>query len=65
MLIPFPPDTNEQKRIGSMFTNLDGLVQAKRTKIAALQRLKKSLMQNLLTGRIRLSVNGTAQEAKP
>ena len=44
---------------------VDDLVEAKKQKIAALQLLKKSLMQNLLTGRIRLPVDVAAKETKP
>ena len=40
---------------------LQELIEAKRAKITALQRLKKSLMQNLLTGRMRLSPEAIAE----
>jgi type I restriction enzyme S subunit len=62
MLIPFPMDTDKQKEIGRVFVDLDALIHHKRTKIAAIQRLKKSLMQNLLTGRVLLPVEGVQQK---
>jgi len=54
--------TDEQAQIAARLGGVRQLIEAKHTKIAALQRLKKSLMQNLLTGRIRLPV---AKEGKP
>ncbi len=63
--LPMPATPDEEKAIGQKLTVFDDLIEAKQTKIAALQRLKKSLMQNLLTGRIRLPVKGAAQGAKP
>ena len=62
--IALPEDTDEQAAIAARLDGLRQLIEAKQTKIAALQRLKKSLIQSLLTGRIRLPVNGAAQEAK-
>ena len=52
--IVFPNDKTEQnniiKRINSVFLKIE----QKQQKIDALERLKKSLMQNLLTGRVRV-----------
>jgi len=45
------------KKINEVEINID----EKQTKIQKLQRLKKSLMQNLLTGKIRLPANFIAQ----
>ena len=56
MLIAFPSDPDEQQQIGGIFADLAALVQQKRRMIVALQRVKKSLMQNLLTGRVRLAL---------
>jgi len=47
-----PPD--EQRAIAERIDAFHDLIRAKESKITALQRLKKSLMQNLLTGRMRL-----------
>ncbi len=49
-----PSDTKEQKEIYSKFANIDKSQKSKQQKIAVLERLKKSLMQNLLTGRVRV-----------
>jgi|GEM_PF-615457 len=53
-----PQDEQEQKEIAERVHHITRFIDAKQQKIAALQRLKKSLMQNLLTGRIRLPVDG-------
>ena len=49
-----PLDTEEQKEIYGKFANIDKTQKTKQQKIAVLERLKKSLMQNLLTGKIRI-----------
>jgi type I restriction enzyme S subunit len=63
--VPMPTNIDEEQAIGEKLAGFDDLIEAMRTKIAALQRLKKSLMQNLLTGRIRLPVDfgGVKEEA--
>jgi type I restriction enzyme S subunit len=53
--VAFPQDEDEQRAIAEQIGSLRCLIRAKEAKITALQRLKKSLMQNLLTGRMRLS----------
>lgn len=50
-----PSDTEEQKEIYGKFANIDKTQKSKQQKIAVLERLKKSLMQNLLTGRVRIN----------
>ena len=52
-----PSDTKEQKEIYSKFANIDKSQKSKQQKIAVLERLKKSLMQNLLTGRVKICQN--------
>ncbi len=54
------PPAEEQCRIAEQLSAVESLIAAKQSKIAALQRLKKSLMQNLLTGRLRLSPEAIA-----
>ena len=54
-LVAFPENATEQAEIAECVYDLERLLEAKTAKITALQRLKKSLMQNLLTGRMRLS----------
>jgi type I restriction enzyme S subunit len=64
LLVKYPTDPKEQRQIADILCNCESLIRAKEQKIAALQRLKKSLMQNLLTGRIRLPVEKTAKKGK-
>ncbi len=54
-LFVFPP-LIEQNAIVSKINSIDIKIQSKQTKIQTLGRLKKSLMQNLLTGKVRLNV---------
>lgn len=49
-----PSDIAEQKAISNKISGIETIVTSKQTKIKILQRLKKSLMQNLLTGKVRL-----------
>lgn len=59
-----PEDEGEQKAIAERLDITTSLIEAKRGKIVALKRLKKSLMQNLLTGRIRLPIDKLETEGK-
>jgi len=52
-----PDQLIEQKEIAKMLHNLECAIQEKESKAAILSRLKKSLMQNLLTGKIRVDVD--------
>ena len=65
LLIAHPTTEDEQRTIAAPIVYCEKLILVKELKIAALQRLKKSLMQNLLTGRIRLPVNCAVNESKP
>jgi type I restriction enzyme, S subunit len=58
LLIMHPPTPEEQRDVAEPIANCERLILAKEHKIATLQQLKKCLMQNLLTGRIRLSMPG-------
>ena len=58
--VAFPEDEDEQRAIADRLAAFHELIRAKEAKIATLQRLKKSLMQNLLTGRVRLSAETIA-----
>ena len=48
-LIPYPTDKNERLKIGSIFLNLNDLIQKTDQVIKQTQKLKKGLMQRLLT----------------
>ena len=52
--VPLPP-LPEQKGIVAIFDGLDNQLAAETTKLASLQQLKKGLMQDLLTGKVRVS----------
>jgi type I restriction enzyme S subunit len=64
LLIAHPATDEEQKAIAAPLIACENLIRAKEQKITALQQLKKSLMQNLLTGRIRLPAHRATKEAK-
>ena len=55
--IVIPTDVEVQSLIGRNIFKLDTIIEAKRSRIATLERLKKSLMQNLLTGKVRINNN--------
>lgn len=55
--IIIPTNKKEQDEIVSRINNVDNEIKNKQQKIATLERLKKSLMQNLLTGRVRVKEN--------
>jgi len=52
--IPVPP-LEEQKKIASILTSVDDKIQKEKEYKAKLERLKKGLMQKLLTGEIRVN----------
>lgn len=53
ILLPIPTE-QEQQEIKRRLDRVSAEINAKQSKIKTLQRLKKSLMQNLLTGKVRL-----------
>lgn len=55
--IIYPRTKNEQHLIGNIVKEIETTAQFKQTKIQNLQRLKKSLMQHLLTGKVRVDVD--------
>ena len=54
--IPYPPTIEERNLITDKINGIAVIIERKQTKIQTLQRLKKSLMQNMLTGKVRLDV---------
>ncbi len=50
---PMPLNLDEQKAIAKLFTKVDEAIASVQNSIAAAERLKKSLMQNLLTGKMK------------
>jgi type I restriction enzyme S subunit len=55
-LFAFPTD-HEQKQITNQLKSIESLIVGKSTKLSQTQSLKKSLMQDLLTGKVRVTVN--------
>lgn len=61
--ISFPlPPLAEQQRIASVLTTVDTLIEKKQYKLQKSQHLKKSLMQDLLTGTIQIQSRLTAKQ---
>lgn len=56
ILLPLP-GTKEQEEINSILVNVDDQIEKERRTREELERLKKGLMQILLTGKVRIKVN--------
>ena len=56
-LIPIPSDINEQKIIVNTLSSIDKKIVLINEKLMSLNDTKKALMQDLLTGKVRVSVN--------
>lgn len=54
IFVPIPEDIEEQKMMVRNISSIEDLCKTKQEKITALELLKKSLMQQLLTGRVRV-----------
>lgn len=52
--IPFPPTVEEQNKIATILSDMDAEIQALETKLEKYRKIKLGMMQNLLTGKIRL-----------
>lgn len=55
--IPFPPTIQEQQKISKVVDSIQVSISGFQTKLANTESLKKSLMQDLLTGKVRVTVN--------
>jgi len=53
--LSFPEKTLEQARIATILSDMDTEIATMETKLAKYQQIKQGMMQNLLTGRIRLT----------
>ncbi len=49
-----PTAIDEQKKIAEFFANLDNLITLHQRKLEKVQKIKQGMMQQLLTGKIRL-----------
>lgn len=56
IVVPIPP-LDEQTRIGEIISSINFSIEKFANKLAQTQALKKSLMQDLLTGKVRVQVN--------
>ena len=52
--IPLPPTLAEQTTIASVLSDMDSALSSHETKLAKARQVKQGMMQELLTGRIRL-----------
>ncbi|MXN90937.1 restriction endonuclease subunit S [Flavobacterium sp. Sd200] len=59
--IPFPPTFDAQKRIANILSDMDAEIDALEQKLQKAQQIKQGMMQQLLTGKIRLIKNTAAQ----
>ena len=50
----FPPTTEEQTAIASILSDMDNEIEALEQKLAKTRQIKQGMMQQLLTGKIRL-----------
>jgi len=57
-----PEEKEEQRLIAAKVKEIDDIYFSKQEKIKTLQRLKKSLMQNLLTGKVRVDLTKIEEE---
>lgn len=51
------PSVDEQQQIASILMSLDHSIKAKKVKLGQISLMKKGLMQDLLTGKVRVKVN--------
>lgn len=58
VLFAYPENVKEQNNIILSINNISNNIKCKQSKIITLERLKKSLMQNLLTGKVRVGEEG-------
>ena len=56
LFLPYPKDISEQQQIASILINIDAQIDSQTQYKDKLERLKKSLMQKLLTGEVRVAI---------
>jgi type I restriction enzyme S subunit len=54
-LLHYPPTKLEQEAIATILSGMDAEIAVLETKLAKTRNIKQDMMQNLLTGRIRLT----------
>ncbi len=55
VLVPFPPTMAEQEAIATTLCDMDTEMAAVETKLAKARQIKQGMVQELLTGRVRLA----------
>ena len=60
--IALPNDIEEQLNIVEILKSLDGKIRLTKTKLRSLRSIKKALMQDLLTGKVRVKINKNDKE---
>ena len=56
LIIDYPVNKKEQQKISSILSNLDLLIQQEKQYKEKLEKIKRGLMQQLLTGKTRVKV---------
>lgn len=64
-VISFPESKSEQTRIATILSNMDAEISLLEQKLEKQKQIKQGMMQNLLTGKIRLLGNADKQVKKP
>lgn len=64
-VISFPESKSEQTRIATILSNMDAEISLLEQKLEKQKQIKQGMMQNLLTGKIRLLENADKQVKKP
>ena len=59
--IPLPPLEEEQRAIATVISDMDAAISALETRRAKTQAIKQGMMQQLLTGRVRLTIDSASQ----
>ena len=60
--IPIPEDKNEMERINQVLFHYDKLIEREYERMKKASKIKQALMQDLLTGKIRVKVEGDRDE---
>ena len=64
-IISFPESKSEQTRIATILSDMDAEISLLEQKLEKQKQIKQGMMQNLLTGKIRLLENANKQVKKP
>ena len=65
VIINFPKDIREQQAIAQILSDMDGEIKALEQQLQKTQALKQGMMQELLTGKIRLIKTAIKERLKP